>query len=167
MELKAALGDDHPGTESFAQLPLMPMVEEEPDAADDAAAGGVKRAGRPPGARNRRTQEWTEYLLSRYRSPLEVLAETYSTPTPILARRLRASFKEAFALQLQAARELAPYLHQKQPVAVTVDGKGMLQLMICATPEMAALVNQRTDDYAGAMVLEVMPNAENNGEAKP
>ena len=149
--------------EDFDQLPLLPMVATEApvSAADDAAVAG---AGRPPGRRNRRTQEWTDYILSRYRSPLEVLAETYSTPTPTLSRRLRCSFKEAFTFQLQAARELAPYLHQKQPVAVTVDGKGMLQLMICATPEMAAMVNQATDDYAGALEIEVMANGEGASE---
>ncbi|MFA7504242.1 MAG: hypothetical protein WCZ28_06050 [Burkholderiaceae bacterium] len=46
------------------------------------------KGGRPKGARNRRTQEWVEYLLSRYRSPLVFLLETYHRSPRELAEQL-------------------------------------------------------------------------------
>lgn len=86
--------------------------------------------GRPPGSKNKRTEEWVEFILSRYRSPLVVLAEVYSRSVVELAKELGCDRLEAFDRQLQAARVLAPYLHQAQPQAVRIDGKGILQLVI-------------------------------------
>jgi hypothetical protein len=76
-------------------------------------------AGRPPGARNKRTEAFREYLLSRYRSPLTVLAEIYTRPVADLARELACPVKDALKMQMDAARELAPYLHSKAPIEVT------------------------------------------------
>jgi hypothetical protein len=110
------------------QLPLIATVEH------DEPEREQKGVGRPAGSRNKRTQEWTEYLLSRFRSPLLVLAETYSRPVADLAAELGVTRAEAFALQLAAAKELAPYLHQRQPLAVNLDGKGVMALTLWATP---------------------------------
>lgn len=86
--------------------------------------------GRPAGSRNRRTQDWAEYLLSRYRSPLVVLAETYSRPAAELAAELGCSRLEAGQMQLKAAAELAPYLHGKMPVEVNLSGRANLVLSV-------------------------------------
>jgi hypothetical protein len=84
-----------------------------------SAASGPK-GGRPAGARNKRTQEWVSYILGQYRSPLVVLAETYSRPVAELAAELGCDKLEAFKAQQAAAAALAPYLHQRQPMAVEV-----------------------------------------------
>lgn len=76
------------------------------------------KGGRPAGARNRRTQEWVDFILRQYRSPLMVLAETYSRPVEELAHLLGCDRLEAFKAQQAAAIALAPYLHQRQPMAV-------------------------------------------------
>lgn len=86
--------------------------------------------GRPQGARNKRTADFADFILCQYRSPLVVMAETYSRSVGELSAELGCTKQEAFSMQLQAARELAPYLHQKQPVAVNVDSSGVIQLVI-------------------------------------
>ena len=67
-------------------------------------------------SRNRRTQEWVEFILSQYRSPLVVLAETYSRSVEDLARELGCDKLEAFERQQAAAVALAPYLHSCKAV---------------------------------------------------
>lgn len=76
-EAPAAEGEQPELFEAEAPLPMPP-------------ARGVSgpRGGRPRGARNRRTQEWVEYLLSRYRSPLVFLLETYHRSPRELAEQL-------------------------------------------------------------------------------
>lgn len=77
-EPAVAEGDQPELFEADAPLPMPP-------------ARGVSgpKGGRPKGARNRRTQEWVEYLLSRYRSPLVFLLEAYSRSPRELAEQLQ------------------------------------------------------------------------------
>lgn len=112
------------------QLPLLEVAAGEPEAAAAPAAGERPRGGRPPGARNRRTEDWVEYLLSRYRSPLIVLAETYSRPADVLAAELGISRAEAFAMQLTAARELAPYVHARHAPAAPAPTTAAVELIL-------------------------------------
>lgn len=97
-----------------------------PAAAEDKPRG----RGRPPGSRNKRTDEMVDYLLARYQSPLVVLAEIYSRSLDVLVAELGCEKIEAFRLQVEAARNLAPYVHQKQPVAVEIDPSGVVRLII-------------------------------------
>lgn len=108
------------------QLPLLPSDELAGLPADAmgrarALREGKRGPGRPAGARNRKTEDFARFLLSRHASPLQVMAETYSRPVQDLAAELGCSVAEAFKLQLLAARELAPYLHGKMPVAVDLN----------------------------------------------
>ena len=102
--------------EPEAPLPLQPR-----------GASGPK-GGRPAGARNRRTQEWVDFILGQYRSPLVVLAETYSRPVAELAAELGCDKLEAFKAQQAAAVALAPYLHQRQAqmVELQANTRGLL-----------------------------------------
>lgn len=103
------------------------------------------KGGRPAGARNRSTEEWARFMLAQYRSPLVVLAELYSRPTGELVDQLQAmadkhkSWRETkdggyyervavspvdvLRMQRDAAVALAPYLHQQQPKAITVENR--------------------------------------------
>lgn len=117
------------------QMPLPIIVEPEPafaeaSAGEGQAVEGRRGPGRPKGSRNKRTDEWVDYLLRGRRPPLLVLAETYSRPVEQLATELSITKGEAFKLQLLAAKELAPYVHQKQPLAVQVDARGVVTLVI-------------------------------------
>jgi len=100
------------------------------------AASGA--AGRPKGRRNRSTEEWRKLILSRHASPLEFLAQMWSRTPKELAEELglyervqvgelmwedRLATGEAFKRQVEAAVAALPYLHQKQPLAVAVQGE--------------------------------------------
>lgn len=127
--------------EQMALLPLRNTKAGTDAAADD---GQPKRGpGRPPGAKNKSTEEWTRYILSRYPSPLLALAEVYSRSLTDLATELLgyagaasgakltyAQVVELLKLQLGAAKELAPYMHQKQPMALQGGENGLINLFI-------------------------------------
>lgn len=112
------------------QLSLLPT----PAAAADLAADdeGARRSGpgRPPGSRNRRTEEWVEYLLRRYSSPLIGLFETFSRPVEQLAAELGCTKLEAFKEQRAALEAALPYVHQKLPLAVSIDAKTHATLVL-------------------------------------
>lgn len=155
--LKAALADEVradapvPGSDAAAEqlslLPDMPLCEIAGGAASAENEYSAPRGrGRPAGAKNKNTEEWRNYLLSRYRSPLEVLAETYSRSIIQLAADLGYLVRDEkgritrtpkpdeleglLKIQLQCAKELAPYVHQKQPMAIDAGENGLMQLII-------------------------------------
>lgn len=110
-----------------------------------AEPSGPRGPGRPPGARNKRTDKLVEYIMANHKSPLVWLAEQYTQDPVELARRLQCKPIEAYKLQVVAAKELAPYTNQKRPVAVEVDQKGVVQLVI-ETGGVPAPVAQMGDD---------------------
>jgi hypothetical protein len=151
----AAVGVGHPPLPPAPrQLPLLAGQADEEQGEELAAtpSDAPRGPGRPPGAKNKRTDEWCDYLMQRYRSPLVVLAETYSRPVELLQRELNCSRLDAFKLQLGAAKELAPYVHQKQPIAVTVDGAGVVRMVVETSPEVAAMM-AASGNGDGAIVI--------------
>lgn len=148
--LKTAVRQAHdpgapvPGAQPAEQLPLVAFDNSPADvAARDENGSGPRGRGRPPGAQNRSTKAWTEFLLARYRSPLEGLAEIAFTPTGELGDRLLGMTGEApgtrltyervvelLKIQLGAMKELAPYLHKKQPIEIDGGDAGLINLFI-------------------------------------
>ncbi len=127
-----------PGSESAEQLGFLPELPLDSGFSAMGSAAPRRGPGRPPGAKNKNTEAWREYLLSKYRNPLEVLAQTYSSSPAQLAAALGKTtpltFEQAcelFKLQIMAAKELAPYVNQKMPLAIdNGDGAGLIQLVI-------------------------------------
>ena len=131
---------------SGEQLPLLPLRNAQGAAAERGEDGSAGRGvGRPKGSKNKSTKDWTDFLLRQYASPLQVLAEMYSRSLPELHRELmehcgvsdptktRMTYPQAIELlkiQLGAAKELAPYLHQKQPMALQSGEGGLINLFI-------------------------------------
>ena len=128
------VNDDHPDLfEAPAALPLPLTTPPE----------RTGKAGRPAGARNKSTEQWVGYFLSRYRSPLTALAEIYSRPLEQLYDELQAMADkhkslivsgessryervainplEVLKMQRDAAAALLPYIHKKQPLALEID----------------------------------------------
>lgn len=149
-----------------APLPLSP------------AQSGPK-GGRPKGARNKRTEEWVNHILSRYRSPLIGLAEIAARPVRQLAVELEMyarspstglvlyggdgqpvlrsdALLEVLKIQKAAMAELAPYLHQRQPQAVEVQTKARGLLVI---GELGAVLGQ-----ADGLALPLAPPLEERPE---
>lgn len=96
----------------------------------------AKSRGRPAGSKNRRTEEWARFILSQRRSPLLFMAEICATPLADLARTMACTKLEAAEFARKCASDLAPYLHQRQPQAIAVEGAnaGMLTIIQFGAP---------------------------------
>lgn len=141
-------GGDDP-LEPADQVSLFDDLDESETGALDAPsplsaflATTPKRRGRTKGARNRRTEAVVGWLLSQHRHPLSVMMEAYSMAPAELAKSIglreeindkgepagfaAATLLEVFKLQMRMAEAVAPYIAQRQPQAVLLDGKGAL-----------------------------------------
>ncbi len=78
----------------------------------------ARGAGRPAGARNRRTIETQRWFERTGTMPLQWLADVYRTDTLLLAAKLAIKPKEALAAQIAAATAVLPYVEQKLPLAI-------------------------------------------------
>lgn len=116
----------------FEQIDLIAALglEKTPKVVELQEAASRRHGGRQAGTRNRRTLEWANYLLSKYTSPLEVLAQIGATPTAELAAALGCTKTEALQERRLAAIALAPYVHQKQAIAVDVTNNKIVNLTI-------------------------------------
>ena len=154
-----AFGDAEPG-EKLEQLALLPLPLDKGSEETEIDARG---RGRPKGSKNKRTEAWTEFLLSNYRSPLEALAQIVAKPVRALAKELKCSRLEAFKLQIQAAKELAPYVHQKQPTAVDLKADNAVNLAIILGDPSAQQAAQPGDE---AVVIQgEIVSDENEGKS--
>lgn len=90
--------------------------------------------GRPAGSLNRRTVEMADYLLSRYKSPLEVLAQIAVSPIDELSASLGCTKLEALQEVRLAAIALKDHLHSKMPLAVDVTNRKVIHLVIGEIP---------------------------------
>lgn len=111
-------------------LPLLPADGREPEPLPPPGGGRPRGSGA--------AADWRRYMLERYRSPLVVLAETYSRDVGQLASELGCTRLEAFDRQLRAAIEAAGYLHSKAPASLQVDGVAVAPLVFGVTPGMAS-----------------------------
>ncbi len=86
--------------------------------------------GRPPGQRNLRNQRVADYLLARYRDPLEGLVQMAGLSVGDLAAALGCSKLEAWQEKRQCAAASLPYLHQRQALAVDLTSRQAVYLSI-------------------------------------
>lgn len=140
-----------------------------------------RRAGRPPGSPNRATLALKRLLIQRgYRDPAEFLAAVVSMPTAELVASLSERTPEgevtgpaaldALKVQVQAARELMPYWHQKMPIAVQHSGEAHRPVIIINDGPHGGLAGMRGESAgAGAMsaheVLEYQELSPDGGKA--
>ncbi|VTO14041.1 hypothetical protein [Brevundimonas vancanneytii] len=93
-----------------------------------------RRPGRPKGSKNRRTEAVTAWLLQQHRHPLAVMMEAYSMAPAAFAKSIGITSPDAdtlmdiVKLQLRMAEAVAPYVAQKLPQAVQVEGGAALTL---------------------------------------
>lgn len=96
----------------------------------------VRGKGRPPGAKNKSTEAWREFILSQFPSPLQGLANIAFRPIDEMAKSMGAAhptfdqLMECLKVQIACMKELAPYLHSKQPIAIDAGDHGLIQLII-------------------------------------
>lgn len=82
------LDDKHAAGASDQQPELFADADDAPMPLPAAKGVSGPKGGRPANARNRSTEEWRRFFLSKYRSPLIVAAEMYSRSPIQLAREL-------------------------------------------------------------------------------
>lgn len=100
-------------------------------AADEAPATETlpaeRKAGRPPGARNRRTEEYAQFLIAKHGDPLDVMtaiaARNIVAPGELkrLADDLGMDRKDAAEFWLRTTNATLPFLHQRMPQAVWIN----------------------------------------------
>lgn len=90
----------------------------------------VRRAGRPPGARNKRNERDLAWLRQRFTDPRERLAAVISMNTHDLAALLSCTPFEAAQEQRLCAAILLPYWATKQPIAINVDSRQAVHLHV-------------------------------------
>lgn len=125
-------GGEQPELFADADDAPMPMPE----------APRTGRAGRPKGAKNRSTEQWRDYILARYRSPLVALAEMWSrTPAQLAADLGLYKFHEGKMVVAPVLDANGVWLEDGdgkprwQPVLATGDAAAMQQAaMIAALP---------------------------------
>ena len=133
------------------QLTLLPDAEAVLEARDELGgdagpltvvrrAGEImeRRAGRPKGSRNKRTEEFRRYIGSFGQDPAITLMQIQSTPPELLIARSaqedsakrRMTYGEALDKVIRCAEALMPYFHSKQPVAIDMSFSGLSDLII-------------------------------------
>ena len=95
---------------------------------DEAAKAAGK--GRPKGSRNRSTAELVKLICAKGRHPLIAMAEIVAMPIPDIALMLGCKPIEAAEYHRKVMAELAPYVAQRQPLAVQVAGANAGMLVI-------------------------------------
>lgn len=155
--------------EGLAPLPIPP-----------ARRSGAK-GGRPAGSPNKSTEQWRQYLMARYQSPLVGLAETWSRTPAELAKDL-GLYKwhegkpvydakgehvldtgAAATLQQNAKIASLPYWHQRQPLALEVKSETR-GLVVIGTLDMPAASD---DSDAFRLPLAPQQNQQLSGPNTP
>lgn len=124
----------------------------------------VRGPGRPAGALSRRTRDFLAFLDARpdLEMPGVFLARAYSRPVEEMLKELRLADTEENRLwaaekRLDAAKALAPYVHERRPLAVSVEDKHTLELVL--RDERA--IQGPTIDHQ-AMVFDVLGGGDEN-----
>ena len=88
-----------------------------------------RAAGRPPGSRNKRAEDVAREVIERLGDPLVMLVAIAMTPVDALVA-VGFSPADALAEKRLSAQAALPYLHQRKPLAVNVEGRQVVHLTI-------------------------------------
>ncbi|GIK50347.1 MAG: hypothetical protein BroJett013_30440 [Alphaproteobacteria bacterium] len=143
----------------FASSPLF---------AGDRVLQPVRGAGRPPGARNKTTEEWKAFWLRHYRSPLLFLGDLISANPFQLHAAIRAadgaagvereiSVMDVINLQRGAAADVAPFVHRKQPIAIDAGDDKSVPLIAMFQLDPASLQHAIAQAAENAGELALVP----------
>jgi hypothetical protein len=121
------------------------------------------RIGRPPGARNKRTVEFAEYLLNKYTSPAEGLLQIAAMSIEELVAATGCTRLEALQEKRLSMIPLLPYLHSKMPVSIDITNRKVIYLHIGGELTGAAPPSPEPENLIGvgltATVIEGTANA--------
>lgn len=160
MELAPALPVRGATAEQLALLPETGRITR------DQVEALPRGRGRPPGASNRRTAAWRDYLLSRYTHPLETLMAIQSTPADVLAAELGCKPVEALAIIKSAAAEAAPYMESKMATIVDATNTQRVAIIMPGLNVAPGATAAELEAYAldpEALDFDIMPSAKPAG----
>lgn len=127
---------------------------------DDAAPAVIEKGrGRPPGSRNKATEELRAFVRSKYGDPgLKLMERVFSDPKT-LAKVLNApSAWDVFKAQSEWMLRLMPYMWAAMPAELKVQAKGYLAVGISAVPNSLKAGDQVVElDPFGAL-LQIAQN---------
>jgi hypothetical protein len=86
--------------------------------------------GRPRGSLNRSTRDLVKLIESTGKNPIMAMAEIVATPIDVIAATLGCKKIEAAEYHRKVMSDLAPYVAQKLPTAVQVQGANAGMLVI-------------------------------------
>lgn len=160
MELAPALPVRGATAEQLALLPETGRITR------DQVEALPRGRGRPPGASNRRTAAWRDYLLSRYTHPLETLMAIQSTPVDVLAAELGCKQIEALAIIKSAAAEAAPYMESKMATVIDATNTQRVAIIMPGLNVPAGATAEQLEAAAldpDGLDFEFMPSARPSG----
>ena len=94
------------------------------------AEARARRRGRPPGAKNKRTDDFAKWINGFGQHPAITLMQISSTDTEVLVGLSGKSYLECLDRRIRCAEALLPYLESKKPVAVDMTFSGVADLII-------------------------------------
>ena len=86
--------------------------------------------GRPKGSLSRRTKDLAAYAAKIGGNPIRAMIEIVATPIDVIAATLGCKMLEAAEYHRKVMSDLAPYLEQKLPTAVQLQGANAGMLVI-------------------------------------
>jgi hypothetical protein len=134
-----------------------PVVDQPALAPDLAPPPARIGPGRPAGAGNRATREWVRVLIEKHGSPLERLLEIASKDLEALREELRCDRLEAFDRQMTCLKEALPYLHQRLPQSIQVDGAPLMPVMIAVSGAIAQRIGAAVENQQDQRLIEGEP----------
>lgn len=117
---------------------------------DTRAERIARRAGRPPGARNKRVEDAAQAAIAHFGDPLLRQVAIATMDTEELALRLGCDPLEAVIEQRLAAATVLPFLHSKRPLAVDVSTRRFVYLTI----QDGSVTTEQIAEDATARVLQ-------------
>lgn len=109
----------------------------------------IRKRGRPPGAKNKRSDDFAKFILSHGQHPAVTMMQIQaSAPEVLIEASLRKrvftvnkdgkavvideamTYEAAQALRIRCAEALLPYLESKKPVAIDMSFAGVADMMI-------------------------------------
>lgn len=146
------------------QFSLFDPAQPLPDDAAPAAIEGKGR-GRPPGARNKATEELRAFVRARYGDPGLLLLQRIFADPKVLATALGAESAWAVAKQQgDWAIRLMPFFWAAMPAELKVTAKGYLAVGINATPNSLKAGDQVVEGDPFAALLKI---AQSQGLSDP
>ena len=127
--------------------------------------GEIRRSGpgRPRGSKNRTTTDLIRLIETTGRHPILAMAEIVATPIEVIAKTLGCSKAVAAEYHRKVMADLAPYVAQKLPTAIQLQGgnAGMLVINTGAPVDQAAIVGLAMKLTSGEVKLPVIDHEEN------